>query len=209
MKKYISIILTMTLLLMLSACGSNTTKTENSTEATENTAQTTTAEATTDNESTLIMYFSWSGNTKAVAEEIQLQTGADIFEITPETPYPEDYNEVLDVAKREQDDNARPVIANTTEDFDKYDTVFVGYPNWWGDMPMIMYSLFDDYDFAGKTIAPFVTSGGSGFSGTMEAIKSAEPNANVAEGLSLSEANAKNSSADVSKWLETIERNKQ
>lgn len=206
MKKYVSIFLMIATLFMLAACGNSKTATETATPNDASAAPTANTEQTTmDNSDKLIVYFSWSGNTRAVAEEIKSQTGADIFEITPETPYSDDYNEVLDVAQREQSEKARPVISNKIDNFDKYSTIFVGYPNWWGDMPMIMYSLFDDYDFTGKTIAPFVTSGGSGFSGTINTIKSMEPDAEVTEGLSLSGSSAENSAADVSKWLTSIE----
>lgn len=204
MKKYASILLMLSMLFILAACG--TSKTETSDQNAASTAPAaSTEQPAADNADQLIVYFSWSGNTKAVAEEISAQTGADIFEITPETPYSDDYNEVLDVAQREQSEKARPVISGTIDDFDKYTTIFIGYPNWWGDMPMIMYSLFDDYDFTGKTIAPFVTSGGSGFSGTIDTIKSLEPGGEVTEGLSLSGDSAENSAADVSSWLAAIE----
>ena len=83
----------------------------------------------------LIAYFSWSGNTEAVAQEIQAQTGADLFEIVPAEPYTDDYDELLDIAQEEQSSDARPAIAETV-DLSGYDTVYLGFPNWWGDMPM-------------------------------------------------------------------------
>ena len=92
------------------------------------------------------------GNTQYVAYVIQEQTNADIFRIEPETPYPTDHDTLVDLAADEQDDNARPAIKDTIENLDQYDTIFVGYPNWWGDMPMILYTFFDTYDFSGKTI---------------------------------------------------------
>ncbi len=204
MKKYAGILLMSIMLFMLTACGASKTETADQNAASPAPAASA-EQPEADNTDQLILYFSWSGNTRAVAEEISSQTGADIFEIIPETPYSDDYNEVLDTAQREQSENARPVISGAIDDFNKYTTIFVGYPNWWGDMPMIMYSLFDDYDFTGKTIAPFVTSGGSGFSGTIDTIRSLEPGAEVTEGLSLSGDSAENSAADVSKWLTTIE----
>ena len=88
----------------------------------------------------LIVYFSWSGNTESVANEIQAQTGADIFKIVPETPYTDDYETLLDIAQEEQAADVRPAIRDTVENFDQYDVVYLGYPNWWGDMPMILYT---------------------------------------------------------------------
>lgn len=152
----------------------------------------------------LVVYFSWSGNTESVANEIQAQTGADIFKIIPAEPYTDDYNTLLDIAQEEQADGARTAIADTVENFDQYAVVYFGYPNWWGDMPMILYTFLDEYDFSGKTIAPFVTSGGSGFSGTLGTIESMEPDAAVTEGLSLGSSEAADPAAAVAEWLAEI-----
>ena len=107
----------------------------------------------------LIVYFSWSGNTESVANEIQAQTGGDIFEIVPAESYTDDYDALLDIAQEEQANGARPAIAETVENFEQYDTVYFGFPNWWGDMPMILYTFLDEYDFSGKTIALFGSYG--------------------------------------------------
>lgn len=155
-------------------------------------------------ENAIIVYFSWSGNTEAVAQEIQNQTGADIFKIEPQEPYTDDYDELLDIAQNEQQEEARPAIAETVDNIEDYDTVYFGYPNWWGDMPMIMYSFLDDYDLSGKVIAPFVTSGGSGFSGILDTIQEMEPQAEVTEGLSLGSGEADDSADAVSQWLGEI-----
>lgn len=155
-------------------------------------------------ENAIIIYFSWLGNTEAVAQEIQNQTGADIFKIEPQEPYTDDYDELLDIAQNEQQEEARPAIAETVGNIEDYDTVYFGYPNWWGDMPMIMYSFLDDYDLSGKVIAPFVTSGGSGFSGTLDTIQEMEPQAEVTEGLSLGSGEADDSADAVSQWLGEI-----
>ena len=151
----------------------------------------------------LIVYFSWSGNTEAVAQEIQSQTGADLFEIVPAEPYTDDYDELLDIAQKEQSSVARPAIADTV-DLSGYDTVYLGFPNWWGDMPMIMYTFLDEYDLSGKTIAPFNTSGGSGFSGSLDTIGEMEPDAEITEGLSLGSSEAEDCSDTVSGWLGSI-----
>ena len=152
----------------------------------------------------LVVYFSWSGNTKAVAEAIQSQTGSELFEIVPQTPYSDDYNTLLDDAQEEQSTDARPAISGTIENLEQYDVIFVGYPNWWGDMPMILYTFFDSYDLSGKTIAPFCTSGGSGLSGTVNTIKALEPNATVTDGLHIGSSAASNPDGAVSSWLSEI-----
>lgn len=151
----------------------------------------------------LVVYFSWSGNTEDVAQEIQNQTGADLFEIVPAEPYTDDYNELLDVAQEEQSSDARPAIADRV-DLSGYDTVFLGFPNWWGDMPMILYTFLDEYDLSGKTVAPFNTSGGSGFSGSLATIAEMEPDADVTEGLSLGSSEAAGCAETVSGWLSSI-----
>ncbi len=149
----------------------------------------------------LVVYFSWSGNTESVALEIQNQTGADTFRLIPAEPYTDDYDELLDIAQEEQRNGARPAISGSIENFDSYEVVYLGYPNWWGDMPMILYSFLDDYDLFGKRIVPFVTSGGSGFSNTISTIKSMEPGADVLDGLSLGSSQAASPGDAVADWL--------
>lgn len=145
------------------------------------------------------------GNTQYVADVIQENTGADIFRIEPETPYPTDHDTLVDLAAEEQNDNARPAIKDSIESLEQYDTVFVGYPNWWGDMPMILYSFFDAYDFSGKNIIPFNTHGGSGFSNTISTIAELEPNANVNEdGFTVSRNNVQDAEPDIIAWLENL-----
>ncbi len=151
-----------------------------------------------------MVYFSWSGNTRNVAESVQQQTGSDIFELVPKTPYSTDYNTVLDEAKTEQQNNARPEIASNIENIDDYDTIYVGFPNWWGDMPMILYTFFDTYDFSGKTVALFCTSGGSGLSNTVNEVKELEPNATITEGLHIGSGASSDPDNAVAQWLETI-----
>ncbi|MFR1041045.1 MAG: flavodoxin [Faecalibacillus intestinalis] len=107
------------------------------------------------------MYFSWFGSTQNIVKEIQKQTNSDIFEIIPEVTYSDDYDMVVDDVKKEQQEKARPKIKNKIENIDEYETIYVGYPNWWGEMPMILYTFFDDYNLSNRTIAPFCTSGES------------------------------------------------
>lgn len=176
---------------------------DNTESAAENAGEEDSAENGDEEGGALIVYFSWSGNTEAVAQEIQNQTGADLFEIVPAEPYTDDYDELLDIAQEEQSSNARPAIADTV-DLSGYDTIFLGFPNWWGDMPMIIYTFLDEYDLSGKTVAPFNTSGGSGFSNSLETIAEMEPDARITEGLSLGSSEAEDCADTVSGWLGSI-----
>ena len=106
---------------------------------------------------TLVAYFSRSGNTQYVAEQIARQTGGTLFRIEPAKPYPTEYKPCTEVAKKEKEDNARPAIRNRVEDWDSYDTVFIGCPVWWWTAPMIINTFAESYDFKGKTVIPFCT----------------------------------------------------
>ncbi|QNM05299.1 flavodoxin [Qiania dongpingensis] len=149
----------------------------------------------------LVVYFSWSGNTETLAGEIQSQTGADLFELIPEEPYTDDYDTLLDIAQEEQRNDARPAISGSITGWENYEVIYVGYPNWWGDMPMILYSFFDEYDLSGKTIAPFCTSGGSGLSDTINSMRALEPDAVVLDGLHLGSSAASAPGSAVTQWL--------
>lgn len=144
------------------------------------------------------------GNTQYMAYVIQKNTGANIFRILPETPYPTDHKTLVDLASDEKAQSARPAMQGTIENFDKYDTVFVGYPNWWGDMPMILYTFFDTYDLAGKTVVPFNTHGGSGFSGTVSTIRRLEPDATVLNGLSVSRNKIQDAEQEIIDWVRQL-----
>lgn len=145
------------------------------------------------------------GNTQYVAYVIQENTGADIFRIEPVTPYPTDHETLVNLAADEKSDNARPEIAAHVDNMEEYDTIFIGYPNWWGDMPMIMYSFFDEYDLSGKTIVPFNTHGGSGFSGTISTIAELEPDAEVnTDGFTVSRDNVEDAEPDIISWLNSL-----
>ena len=145
------------------------------------------------------------GNTAIVAELIAEQTGADLFEIVPVIPYPFDYEEMKIVSTQERDGNARPEIANAVEDWDDYDVVFLGYPIWYTDMPMIVYNFLESYDFSGKTVIPFNTHEGSGQSGTQSRIAATIPTATVLNGLAIRGATAQNDTASaksaVERWI--------
>ena len=149
----------------------------------------------------LIAYFSWGGNTKSIAEEIQAQTGADIFEITLVEPYSTDYNTVLDQAQRDQNIQARPEIINRVEHMEEYDTILLGYPNWWASIPMPIASFLEEYDFSGKTIIPFCSHGGGRFGQSLTAIAKIVPDSMMGEGLSIHYSGGSSLSSDVEKWL--------
>lgn len=156
-------------------------------------------------DSTVVIDGETLGNTQYMAYVIQETVGADIFRIEPETPYPTDHDKLVDLAKEEQNDNARPKIKDMIENFDTYENIFVGYPNWWGDMPMILYSFFDEYDFSGKTIIPFNTHGGSSFSGTISTIKELEPNAEVLDGKSISRNDIQDAEQEIVDWVNSLD----
>lgn len=145
-----------------------------------------------------------TGNTGLVADMIAEATGGDLFSILTVEQYPDSYDDTIDVGQEEKRADARPELSSHIGDLDRYDTIFLGFPNWWGDMPMAVYSFLDEYDFSGKTIVPFVTSGGSGFSNTIRAIESAEPDAAVLEGLSLRDNRSTQAEGDVAEWLSRL-----
>ena len=140
-----------------------------------------------------------TGNIGLVADMIANATGGELFSILTTEQYPDNYDDTLDAAQAEK--GSRPELASHIDSLDSCDTVFLGYPNWWGDMPMAVYSFLDEYDLSGKTIVPFVSSGGSGFSSTIRAIENAEPDATVLEGLSISASRAPQAEDDVADWL--------
>ena len=158
---------------------------------------------------TLVLYFSRTGeqyvvgvidkgNTAIVAEMIAEQTGADMFEVLPaDDHYPMTYEALTDVAKQEQNENARPEYSGTLPDLSKYSTIFIGSPVWWGDWPMIMYTVFENNDFSGKTLIPFSTHEGSGLSGFDKKLRSACPDTEVLEGLAVRGNDAQNDQENV------------
>ena len=145
-----------------------------------------------------------TGNTGLAAHWISDAAGGDLFSIQTEEKYPGDYDDTVDQGQEEQSENARPKLSSHVDHMDQYDVVFLGYPNWWGDMPMAVYSSLDEYDLSGKTVIPFVTSGGSGFSDTVSAIKEEEPDADVQEGLELSDSETADSEDEVKSWVESL-----
>ena len=163
----------------------------------------------------LIAYFSragenWQvgnvekGNTAVIADYISEKTNADVFEITPVDPYPESYNETLTRVQRERDNNERPEFNGEIENFDQYDTVFLGYPIWYGGLPMIMYTFLEKYDMSGKTVIPFSTHGGSGWGSTRSELSTLCPNAEFVDGFSTAGTNARSAQDEVNSWLDGL-----
>ena len=152
----------------------------------------------------LVAYFSHSGNTREIANQIHEKVGGDIFEIVTVNPYPADYDSVVDQAKQEQEDNYRPELATEVENMDSYDVVFVGYPNWWGTMPMPVFTFLEEYDFSGKTIIPFCTHEGSGLGRSVEDITDLCPQSTILDGLAIRGSSVETAQGDVSEWLREI-----
>lgn len=158
----------------------------------------------------LVLYFSVYGTAKKTAEEIAKQTGADLTEIQPVIPYDSNrdhYNALAAYAKKEHGEHMRPEIRNKIS-IDGYDNIFIGYPMWWYTMPMIIYTLFDQLDFSGKTLIPFNTHMGSGDGGTYKTIRELEPNATVLSGLPMEMSDAEKGNPDkIAKWLKGLKVN--
>ena len=192
MRTLLTILMT-TMMLLLTACGGGNAQTGADTSAQKETQ--TTASARSD-QRVLVVYFSRAdentggvgyiekGNTKILAEMIAERTHGDLFEIKTVKPYPKEYRPVTEAAKQEKEENARPEIVGELPDLSKYDVVFLGYPIWWSDMPMPVYTFLDRENFAGKIILPFCTHEGSGISDTQRSIADVTK-ADVREGFAL------------------------
>ena len=153
----------------------------------------------------LVACFSWSGNTMTVAKTVTEVLGAELFEIKTATPYTDNYDAVLDVAKAEQNRKARPELATHVENMAQYNTVFIGYPCWWGTMPMAVFTFLEEYDFSGKRVIPFVTHGGSGFGRSLNDLKRTLPDAKIeTKGLSLYGKSVSSAHSQVIQWLDSL-----
>lgn len=143
------------------------------------------------------------GNTQVIAEIIAEKTGGDLFKIETVIPYPESYDETTDIAKREQEENARPELSTHVENMDQYDIILLGYPNWWGTMPMALFTFLEEYDFSGKTIIPFATHEGSGLGRSKSDITELMPDVTLGEGLAIrgSNVNSEQAKQSVTNWL--------
>lgn len=144
------------------------------------------------------------GSVQYMAAVIADATGGDMARIRTVEPYADNFDDLAERADQERQNDVHPEISVAIDDFDSYDVIFVGYPIWWYQMPMALYSFFDEYDFTGKTIIPFSSHGGSSWSGTMEDIAGLEPGANMVEGYSISRNSVQNSADGIRQWLVRI-----
>lgn len=141
------------------------------------------------------------GNMQYMAMTIQEAIGGELFRIETTEEYPLEHETLVNQAKEEQNEDARPELATHIENVAQYNIIFLGYPNWWGDMPQPLYTFLEEYDFSGKTIIPFNSHGGSGFSNTIEEIKKLQPNATVKDdGLSISRNDVADSEQEITDW---------
>ena len=227
-KKVFAVLLVLLTIFLLAACSGKKVEQESNQQSNSGKSdsqdtekeETPSLDETSANSKILVVYFSHTGenysvgviekgNTHIIADMIAEETGADIFEIQPAKPYPSTYDECTDVAKKEQNENARPEIIGKVDNMDQYDTVFLGYPIWWGDLPMTVYTFLESYDFSGKTIIPFCTHEGSGLSGTARSIANVCPGATVLDGFAIRGSAAQNrqneAKSDVGKWLSGLD----
>ena len=144
------------------------------------------------------------GNTEVTAKKIQRLIGSDIFQIKTIKSYPEDYTETTNEAHEEQRKNARPELTEIVDNMDSYDLIYIGYPNWYGTMPMAVFTFLESYDFSGKTIVPFCTHEGSGMGSSERDIKKLCPNANVLSGLAIRGGSVERADKDIANWLKEL-----
>lgn len=151
----------------------------------------------------LTVFFTKTNHTKTVAEHIHSRVGGKLFQVEAKKPYPQEYREATTIARTELDNNARPeiVAALPQEEVEGYDVVFVGYPIWWGTMPMVICTFLDQYDLSGKTIVPFCTHEGSGLSRSPRDIAKLAPKADVKKGLAVRGSQAIRATTDIDAWL--------
>ncbi len=221
MKKIIALLITAVLILALASCSAGNTAGQtatNSDEAVTESASTKAPEATKSDDKTttdnndkdnsgkaLVTYFSATGTTKGVAEQIADVTGADIYEITAAKPYTSedlDYNDSNSRATKEQNDKAvRPEISGKKINTGDYDTIYIGFPIWWGEEPRIMDTFVESYDFSGKTVIPFCTSGSSPIDTAEDNLKA---NAGCGEWKDGKRFSAETTSKDIETWIKTL-----
>ena len=226
-KKYTAVLLSAVLAVFLGACGASAEgETDEAAEVQESAESPESSGSQGSEGGILIAYFTAAENSgvdavssasysevngeakgrmQALAEMIQVETGGDLFSIQTEEIYPADGGDLIDYAAEEQSEGARPALSTHIENLDDYDTIFIGYPNWWADLPMPLYSFFDEYDFAGKTIIPFNSHNGSRFSNTISTIEELEPEADVIEnGFTINERNVPDAAGEIADWLSEL-----
>ena len=210
MKKIITLLMVMSLCVFTVACGSqsssnNTTENNNAGQAEENEVAGEQTDTTSADGATLVVYFSNTGNTKAVAEHIASGLDADIYEIVPEDPYTDAdlyYNDNNSRSTQEMNDpSVRPVISGSVENMDQYDTIYIGYPIWWGEAPRIMNTFVESYDFTDKTVILFCTSSSSSMGLSATALEEFAGSGTWLEGQRFSE---NESESEVMEWINSL-----
>ena len=152
----------------------------------------------------LTLYFSHSGNTRTIATFIHEHTGGDMVELVPAAPYPADYDAVVEQARQELRSNARPRVTTELPRLAEYQTLFIGFPNWWGTMPMPLFTWLEQHDLAGKTIAPFCTHGGGGFGRSLRDLRRLCPRARLLDGLEIRGGRVAEARPAVEAWLRQL-----
>ncbi|MDR1924397.1 MAG: NAD(P)H-dependent oxidoreductase [Planctomycetaceae bacterium] len=152
----------------------------------------------------LIAYYSHSGNTKSIANQIQSVTGGDLFEIQPVNPYPASYNQCVEQAKREINSGYKPELSRTVQGIEEYDVIFVGSPNWWSTLAPPVVTFLASYDLSGKTVVPFCTHGGGGQARCLTDVVKLTPKSTHAEGIAISGNNVNTAKPEIEKWLRRI-----
>lgn len=195
--------------------GSEESSSSASVDASSQNASTETEGGNGSNAGALVAYFSRAGenydvgvvekgNTEILAEEVAALAWADLFHIETVEPYPEDYRECTDVAQAEREDDARPAIKPDDFDWDAYDTIYLGYPIWWGDMPMAVYTFIEAHDWNGKKVVPFSTHAGSGLAGTPATLRELCTGASVTEGATMTGVDAQSNAEAVAETAQEI-----
>jgi flavodoxin len=149
----------------------------------------------------LVAYFSWGGNTRGIARQIHAKTGGDLFEIECVNPYSSNYNTCLEEAQRDQRAQARPALKTHVANIAQYDTILLGYPNWWASIPTPVASFLEEYDLSGKTIIPFCSHGGGRFGQSLTAIAKLAPRSKIGSGLSVHYSGGSSLPNDITAWL--------
>ncbi len=148
---------------------------------------------------------SYKGNLTIMADYIEEVTGGDTFSILTTEYYPTGYRDTTNVAKEQQNNDARPQLSNHVENMEDYDIIFLGFPNWWGGLPMPVYTFLEEYDFSGRTIIPFVSHEGSGLGNTISEIAKICPNSEVMEGFAVRGSEVSSSKDDIVNWIEGLD----
>ena len=157
-----------------------------------------------DKEEILIVYFSHSGNTRKIAEQIHKNIGRELVEIETIDKYPTDHHEILEQARKEIGAGYKPALKTKIESIKEYPVLFLGYPNWWSTIPTPVSSFLEEHDLSGKTIAPFCTHGTGGLARTVEAIKKLCPDSKVLDPLGIGNTRVNEAEKEVTEWLSHI-----